>query len=206
MEAIQLDGIAALEHSVLQGVQGSAKMTSWSNTAVWSYAQQAFVPASQPTDVLIIRGSATKTLKIQSIIISAESSLASVLSASIIRRSTAPVGGTSTALIGTPHDILDGVATAAVSFYTASPTVGTIYGAGNGLLGCQQLICGNSGAVPAIPVCWNFGGTMDVKPIILRGINDYICINLGGTTYSAIPSLKLDIEIDIEEDNSTIGG
>ena len=204
-ESIILNGSSGIDTS-LQGVLGSAKMTSWSNTPVWSYALQAYVPASQPTDVIVIRGSATKTLKIQSIIISAESNTASALSASIIRRTTAPTGGTSTTLIGTPHDISDGSASASVSFYTVNPTVGTVYGAGNGFLGCQQLICGNNGAVQAIPVKWNFGGEMDVKPIILRGINDYICISLGGASYTAIAALKLDIEIDIEEDNSLTGG
>ena len=114
-ESIILNGSSGIDTS-LQGVLGSAKMTSWSNTPVWSYALQAYVPASQPTDVIVIRGSATKTLKIQSIIISAESNTASALSASIIRRTTAPTGGTSTTLIGTPHDISDGSASASVSF------------------------------------------------------------------------------------------
>ncbi len=206
-DQIILSGGIGGQDSMSQGVLGSAKVTTWSSTPVWSYAQQAFIPSSQPTDVVVIRGSATKTLKIQSIIVSAESATASVLSANIIRRTTAATGGTSAALLGTPHDISDGSGTASVLFYSVSPTaVGTAWGGGNGFLGSQQLICGNGGAVPAIPAIWNFGGTMDVKPIILRGINDYICINLGGLSYAAIPTLKLDIEIDIEEDNSVSGG
>lgn len=205
MESIQLDGLLAKEHSVLGGVGASAMVTTWSNTTIWSYAQQAYAPASQPTDVVVIQGSATKTIKIQSILISAESSVAGALSASIIRRTTAPTGGTSTTLVGTPHDTLDGLPTATVKFFSANPTVGTIYGTGNGSLGCQQLICGNNGSIPAQEVIWSFE-MFGVKPIILRGVNEYICINLGGTTYPALASMKLDIEIDIEEDNSTTGG
>jgi len=47
---------------------------TWSNTPVYSYCIVDITPAATPTDfIIIIQGSATKTLKIQSIVMSLES-------------------------------------------------------------------------------------------------------------------------------------
>jgi hypothetical protein len=46
---------------------------------------------------------------------------------------------------------------------------------------------------------WEFATRQD-KAIILRGTNDYLCINLGGAT--AVARGSIDFEIELEEDNS----
>ena len=206
MDGINLDPTNKLldSSSPLQGVNGTAKVQTGSNTPVYSYGKR-FTPAATPTDVVVIQGSASKTLKIQSVILTAESSAAGIIPVSVVRRTAANTGGTSTQLGYTPHDISDAAATAGVFFYSANPSsLGAVFGAGNipagnGVLAQQLLIAANSGSVAPGPVELLLE-QMGVKPWILRGTSDFIAINFNG---AALPAgIQLDIEIDIEEDNS----
>ena len=208
----QNSGIA----STLQGVQGSAKVITWANTAVYSYAGRlalANIPVGSLTDVIVIQGNASMTLKIQSVILSAESNSASpgIVPVSIIRRTAANVGGTFTQIGGIPHDISDLTPTAVVKVSTGTTVVtsnGPVFGAamtpvGNGILGQQFMVCANNGGVAPSATCWMLE-QLGIKPWILRGVNDYIVISLNT---SAMPAgFQLDYEIDIEEDTSVIGG
>jgi hypothetical protein len=213
MESILLESTLTNPASVLQGVQGSAKVITWANTPVYSYAARlsnAQLPAA-PTDVIVIQGNANKTLKIQSVILSAESTAAAIIPVSIIRRTAANVGGTFTQLGYTPHDITEAAATAVVkvsSGGTAPTSLGAVFGsgntpAGNGILGQQFMVCANNGGVAPGPTFWSLE-QLGIKPWILRGVNDFIVINLNSATLPG--GFQLDYEIDIEEDTSVIGG
>ena len=62
---LALDGVNKKidQPSVQKGVYGSALVTSWSNTAVYSYANRVFVPAQTipagGADIIVIQGSAS---------------------------------------------------------------------------------------------------------------------------------------------------
>ena len=223
------------QQSVQKGVNGAALITQWSNTAAYSYAGRVFVAAQTVAaggyDVINIQGSSVtitdsvngaiqqRTAKIQSVMLSAESTLAAIVPISIIRRTTANSGGTKSQLGATPHDINDMSAqnaglniTPSVVFnvYTAVPTVGNAYGAsstpaGNGVLGQQFMIAANTGSVAPTPSQWLIK-SMGVKPWILRGANDFISVNITAGTVIPVGGVYIDYEFDIEEDYSVIGG
>ena len=228
---LALDGVNKKidQPSVQKGVYGSALVTSWSNTAVYSYANRVFVPAQTipagGADIIVIQGSAStitdsvngaitqRTVKIQSVMLSAESASTTgvLIPASVIRRITNSTGGTKSQLGATPHDVNDVNQSAVVSVYTANPTVGTAFGAAatpaaNGILGQQFLIAAsNAGTVAPAPAQWLLE-QMGIKPWILRGASDFIAINLNAGIVIPTGGVYIDFEIDIEEDWSTGGG
>ena len=243
MSGVNLNRLLAVnqqadQDSLQKGVLGSALSTTWSNTACYSYAGRLFVAAQTIAaggyDILTVQGSSVtltdgyngvngavqqRTVKIQSLLLSAESTLAAIVPVSVIRRTTANSGGTKSQLGATPHDINDMIlqnggtnviASAVVNVYTAISTPGTVYGASanpaaNGALGQQFMVAANTGTVAPQPSQWLLE-QMGVKPWILRGPNDFIAVNLAAGTVIPTGGVYIDYELDIEEDYSAGGG
>jgi hypothetical protein len=159
-----------------------------------------FTPVATPTDVLVIQGSASKTLRVKRIALtSATATAAGTMPVTLIKRSAANSGGTAalTAITGAPHDSNDAVATAVVS-RVGTGNFGTL-GTAVGNLGQGRLFFPIAASGGADRLTWDFATRQD-KAIILRGIADFLCINLGG---AAVPTGgSLDYEIEIEEDAS----
>lgn len=98
--------------------------------ASYRAAATGLVTVTGATDVFLINGSATKTVRITRVLISGTfTTTASLVDISLIKRSTANSGGTSSATTIVPLDSADAAATAVVLQYTANPTVGTAVGA-----------------------------------------------------------------------------
>lgn len=157
-----------------------------------------FSPVATPTDVLLIQGSATKTLRIKRIALGGIATANGNMPVSLVRRSAAPTGGTLAAIAGGAHDAVnDGAATGVVSKFTANATsVGTAVATiGQGRV---FFITTATGGPPA-PLVWEFATRQD-KAFILRGSSDYLAINLGGGALTA--GAVLDFEIELEEDAS----
>lgn len=202
-ESIMLAGGMGAQDSVHQGVFGSAKVQTWSNTPCYGYAIADIVPVATPTDFIIIQGSATKTIKVQSIVASLESTASGSMAVKLIRRSTAnATAATLNAIAGAAHDPLDPAATATVGYVSVAnfTTLGTLVGT----IGAKNLNSNfQTGGLIQSTVEWSLE-QLGIKPIILRGVNDFLCINLNG---DAVPTGgKLYFEIHLEEDNSTAGG
>ena len=166
----------------------------------YRYAALGFATVATPTDVLVIQGSATKTIRIKRVVLNGVATAAANMPVQIIRRSTAGTLGSAvlTALTAAKHDINDVAPTAVLStvgtanYTTLGTTAGTI-GAGR-----LQLSAAATG-LSVTPLLWEFA-TRNDKALILRGTSDFICLNLNA---GAVPlGAVVDIEVQTEEDNS----
>ena len=206
---ICLDGVKKTvdQPSIWRGNKGSALVQTWSSTPVYTYGIVDITPVATPTDFIIIQGSATKTLKIQSIVLSLESTASGSIAVRLIRRSAAnTVAATLNPIFGAPNDPNDAPATATVGYVSGAnfTNLGTQVGGATAFLGAKNLNSNfqTSGFIQST-VEWSFE-QMGIKPILLFGTSDFICINLNGDTVPAGGKIYADIKI--EEDNSAGGG
>lgn len=138
-----------------------------------------------PTDLIGIRGSASKTVVVTSMALRIQAGSAALQTISLIKRSTANTGGTVTNPTGVPVDSLQNAATAVVDMYTALPTSGAAVGtlmidhvpsntsANQG--GLIQLVIASTG-IPQNP----FMAGDERRGITLRGAAESIYFNYAG--------------------------
>lgn len=164
----------------------------------YRYAALGFAPVATPTDIVEIQGSATKTVRIRRIRIGGVATAAGNMPVQLVRRSAQDTlgGAVLTAIAAMRPDTGYAAATAVVSSIgTANPgglgaQAGGIAGAGR-----AQLAAAGSG-VAANAIEWRF----DDNAIVLRGIAEFLYINMNG---AALPAgAVFDIEIDTQEDAS----
>jgi hypothetical protein len=174
--------------------------TSEHRKATFRYGLLAAAMVATPTDVIVIQGSATRTLRIKLIKLSGVATAQGNMPVQLVRRSTAGTLGSAvlTAITPAQHDTSDAAATGVVSRvgtanYTTLGTAAGIVGAGR--LGMPASGTGATGQ----SLVWDFATRQD-KAVILRGTSDFLCINFNG---AAIPAGGvIDVEIEIEEDAS----
>lgn len=150
-------------------------------------ASTTLVPGAAATDVFTITGSATKTIRITHIILSAVANTQIDVSTQLIKRSAADTGGTSTAPTRVPYDSTNLAATAVVAAYTANPTLGTAVGT---LATFKLSFVLTTSAAADILLEY---GNRPTQAIVLRGAAQQLAINLNGTTITA-GSLSITIE------------
>jgi hypothetical protein len=160
-----------------------------------------FTPVASPTDVIMIKGSATTTLRVKRIALWGASGTASgTMAVTVVRRTTqftTQGSAVFTAITTGKHDPNDAAATGNVS------TIGTAnltsVGTSAGNLASGRLYFPIAASAPVTPLVFEFATRQD-KAIILRGVGDFVFINLNG---SAVPaSGTIDYEIELEEDAS----
>jgi hypothetical protein len=95
---------------------------------------------------------------------------------SLIKRSTADTAGTSTTATNVPYDSTSSAATAVVRGYTANPTLGTSVGPIRAIR-----YSATPATVPNQEIYMEFG-TRPAQTVVLRGVTQQLCVNLGGTT------------------------
>ena len=146
--------------------------------------------AASPTDVIVMRGSATKLIRLRSIVInSATSGSNSSAPIAIIRRTAANTGGTATTPALGQHDTSDPVPTAVVSLYSANPSG---LGASSGQpIHAGRVTCPTS-AVNLDRLTFQYAWQND-KAIVLNGVNDFIAINFGGAAIAGTPTFDADL-------------
>lgn len=163
----------------------------------YRYSILGFAPVATPTDVLEIQGSATKTLRVRRIEITGIATAAGNMPVQLIRRSVADATSlVRTAIVALKTDTAFAAATAVVSSIgTANPgSLGTQVG-GIGAAGRVCLSASGTG-LGVMPLVWSF----DVAAVVLRGVADFIYLNMNG---AALPAgSAFDITITIEEDAS----
>lgn len=141
-----------------------------------------------PTDMICIRGSATKTVAVSALAISPQATATVVGTYYWIKRSTANTGGTSTNPLLIPHDSTDAAATAVIDLYTAAPTTGTAVGNLAATNISQTVLTAGTNPVNFYTSALTYSDATQVadfrKPFILRGVAEEICINFNG---AAIP-------------------
>lgn len=152
------------------------------------------VPAvTSPNPFFTIYGSATKTIRIQSIIISGLTLTAiAYLNIGLRKYSTAVSGGTSTALTQVPLDANSAAGTATnLNVYTAIPTAGTTVGDITSRRVIGQATTAAAAGVPQV-VDFDFAGTGGT-PVILRATAQGI-----GLYWITAPATTVSLLLKIE--------
>lgn len=157
--------------------------------STYSASIATLVPAATATDIFIINGSATKTVRILclSFEMTTTSGSGASVNISLIKRSTANTGGTSTTLSNVAHDSNSAASTCTVLAYTANPTaVGTAVGA----------VRSFRYSVPAAntidPVSLFFGDRPG-QAIVLRGVAQSLAINFNAGSFTGA-IISIDVE------------
>lgn len=160
----------------------------------YSAAVTGLTVAASPTDVFTITGSASATIRVLRVEISAWQTTVANRAVRLIKRSTANSGGTSTNLTEVPHDSNDAAASATVLSYTANPTLGTEIGIVRSIiLPVPNQAPTNAQSQTGISVWeWDLTGLSGGKGIVLRGISQVLAVNLNAVA-SAGSSFNIDI-------------
>jgi hypothetical protein len=149
--------------------------------------------AALATDIWQLIGSATKTVAITRIQITADATGLGAFDYALFKRITANTNGTISPIDSISYDSLDPVATAIVRAYTTSPTLGT-----GTIIRIDSTALPGAAATgyPYAPTIWDFS-TRNAKPVLLRGIGESIAINLQPVSAQPIPP-GLAMYIDVE--------
>lgn len=143
----------------------------------YSAAASGFVSAASATDVFIINGSVSKTIRITKVRVTASTTSGSAIKLTVqgIKRSTADTAGTAVTATNVPHDSTNAAATAVVRHFTANPTLGTAVGTMRTThVGVTQ--SGLSGGA----IEWDF----EKQPVVLRGVAQGFAVNFNSITVS----------------------
>lgn len=157
--------------------------------ATYSAIVTGLVTATTSTDIFTISGSATKTVRILQVGISATSAADTKVNMLLVKRSAANTGGTSTTPTLVPHDSANAAATVTVRAYTANPSA---LGAAVGTIRTLKFdAIGTSTVLPMVEVL-EFG-TRPSQAVVLRGTSQILAVNLSSTTITT-PSFDIWIE------------
>lgn len=151
-------------------------------------ASGTFTPAATPTDLVVISGSATKTVRVISMCIGTTNTAAGSQQFLLIKRGAADTGGTPVTATVVPLDS-NNTATAAVIHYTANPTINNTVGTIN------TIRVGTPAAIPATwagitdkakveLLDWMSNSILD-QPVTLRGTAQQLAINFNGVALVA---------------------
>lgn len=158
----------------------------------------AFAAAAGTAPFFLLYGSTTgyTTIRVQRLIVSGPTLTAVAYhSINLVKYSTVASGGTSTALVQTPLDSLDGIATASLcSVYTAAPTAGTLVGT---LSSRRHLAEATTAVAAAQPPTIEFDlrgtGDDDTDRVLLRSSSEGI-----GLLFPAAPASAVTIAFEVE--------
>jgi hypothetical protein len=153
-----------------------------------------FVPVATPTDFLQIIGSATRIVRIRSIVITGSATAASNILLATVRRSTSSTG-TTTNIPLISRDTGDNAAAAIVQTFSANPALGTLIGVADG--GRLNIAPAANGSLDRMALQYSW---LNDKAPILRGPADCLCLNLAGAAWPA--GGALDINIVLSEDTN----
>jgi hypothetical protein len=166
---------------------GTNKIGTIENTgstlATYTYAIAATAPYATPTDWIVIRGSATKTVKIQRIEISGAATSATEVIFSLKKHTIANTSGTSSSPTPMQHNSADGAATAVVLLYSVAPTIDASATLWKNVRMTLSLAPAATSVNPDRYV-YDFG-LGPYEPLVLNGIAQEFAINFGG---AAVPS------------------
>lgn len=137
--------------------------------------------AALATDFFTITGSATKTVRVTEIFVVFTGG-GVIITAQLLKRSTANTGGTSSSPSMVPHDSNSGAATAAIRAYTVNPTVlGTLVGLMRAERTNSPLLTSTTNPED---ISYSFG-TRPSQTVVLRGTGEVLAFNLNGVTLSS---------------------
>jgi hypothetical protein len=166
-------------------VSGESLKNTYSATAT-------FTAATSATDIAILPGSATKTIKVLRVKVQLSSTNAQAQNIVTVlqKRSTANSGGTPVSMTVVPHGSNNVAATAVPLNYTANPTTG------NSIGNVDSAVISTQGVPSSGAAENNNEWVVDytspgMQPIELRGVAQGLAVNLGGVTVTATNTVKV---------------
>jgi hypothetical protein len=164
--------------------------------ATYTYAISATAPYATPTDWIVVRGSATKLVKIQRIEISGAATAATEVIFTLKKHTIANTGGTNTTPTPMQHDSADAAATAAILLYSVAPTIDASASIWKSVRMTLAVAPAASTVAPDRYV-YNYAAE-PYEPLTLRGVAQEFAVNFAGV---AVPSGGVyDVAITISEE------
>jgi hypothetical protein len=164
-----------------------------SSKPTYSASIVSLTPPATPTDMVVISGSATKTIRVTKVELSATQTLSGTNNFFIVLRSAADSGGTSSTLTNIAHDSNNAAATSVVKSYTANPSLG----AAVGTLRAIKMFTPAPGTLTT-PYIFDFTNDGIDQGIVLRGTAQQLSLNFNG---AALPGgLSITCNIDWSEE------
>lgn len=161
-----------------------------------SYAATAIVaPASSPTDIITVSGSATTTVRINKVMCSGVATSTATGTLLGVLRSTATTGGTSSAATMVRLDQNNPTASAVVTSFTANPTVGSSLG---NIRASTLTMTATTSSVAVTPLVWDFGNERGTSQVVLRGAAQQFALNGNAVSFPAGSSLQCTVEFTEE--------
>jgi len=166
--------------------------------ATYSYAQNTFAPVAAATDIWQLAGAAGVVTKVRYVMLSGTAAALRKQGVSLIKRSTATSGTTSTNPTISKMDTADATPASVITEWTTLPSggVGTIIAAAANDTFMMGIVA--TSVLDIDRAIFNYHG-QDMKPITLggSGLKEYLCVNFltGVAAVSTISSDKLDFQI-----------
>jgi hypothetical protein len=155
--------------------------------ATYSYSINALAPPASVTDIMVLRGSATKLVKVVEFGCSGAATAATSVVWFLKKHTIANTSGTGTlAATATQHDSTDAAQTAVINTYQS--TVPTIDGTATFLqiVRLDLAILPAASAILTDRYILDYGQSIN-EPVTLRGVAQEFALNLGG---GAVPSVE----------------
>jgi len=150
--------------------------------ATYTYGIHATAPYATPTDWIVLRGSATKLVKVLRFSFSGIATAATSIVFTLQKHTVANTAGTSTNPAPMLHDSADAAATALILLYTVAPTITA--GLPFRTIRYDLAVAPAASAV-VTDRCIEYFGVGPEEPLTLRGVAQELAINFAG---AAIPS------------------
>lgn len=179
------------------GTTTALRVSSDGVKATYGTGANSFTLPATPSDVVEIKGSATKTVRIKKIVVSGVATTAKQWPVQIIRRAASIADGVAVTCVAAAFDSGDAAATAVVRHFTTLGTPAAANPASSVLWAADVTL--TAPATAAQPLVLDFC-TREDKALILRGVADCVVINLGAG--ALVAGEKLTYSIEWEEDNS----
>lgn len=184
-------GLSAPAFAQVNVVPQTGVTSGYVPKATYSAGFVGLVPAASATDTVCIKGSATKTVKVQKILLNGTAGTLVTVPVSLVKKATADTGGTAASTTANPANTITkldsafATASAVPISYTAVPTIndaGTIMAAGSVTLN----VTGTT-AAPNNPLVFDFTGnnTNLLSPLVLRGVAQQACLHLNTISVSS---------------------
>lgn len=157
---------------------------AYANGYTYSAFGTAYAGYATPTDLMVLKGSATKIVRVFTFTMWLAATASTLQEAFFIKRSAANTGGTASQPTVNKPDSNDPAATAVLDLYSAIPAS---LGAGVTLVSQKSLITTLTAAPTAFGVTngFNISAIATGKPITLRGVSESLAFNWGGAALPA---------------------
>ncbi len=152
------------------------------------------VPGATPQDIFTITGVASTLVKVARLEIAGTATASATVLITLLKRSTANSGGTSTNPVKLSYDSGDTAAGATITAYTANPTAGTLVNN----LRTRKLLLGATSPTTILDRMIEEYGVRPAKCPTLRSASEVYAVNLGGVT--ALAGWAFDIFIEWTEE------